>query len=418
MSTGHVKERLSEYIDGLLPDEEKKLLEEHLASCKECAEALGELKRTVSMLRDLDEVEPPAWFTQKVMEKVREEAQAEKNLFKKLLGPVRSFVPLEAVGAIAIAITVIVLFKGILPLIENTHKKTSPEMSVMELQDQIDQMKKESANMKQPVPEEKPSVRAPVVPFASAPAQKPETKKKITPRSPARSMKAENAPAGETEGGKGFAASPMITDKIGGMEDSASLGGRLKKEQIAETAVEMEADTASRPSSAEAPAPESVEEASKAVVPVQRTMKKSEQKKDSASAPETTEPAQPMRERRALAMDEEKDGHSFESTPPSLYKRRLAEQEKRLVRIHLNVISVDTVVQEITEIVHLAGGKVVKTEPEGDKMIVSLTIPDDKLHLLIEKLDMMGTILKKKMPSVAIEGSVDVRIEIRGKTTQ
>src|SRR5213592_1641931 len=52
-------ERLSEYIDGTLPDAERAALEAHLAGCTACRTTLDELRRVVARARALDD-RPPA----------------------------------------------------------------------------------------------------------------------------------------------------------------------------------------------------------------------------------------------------------------------------------------------------------------------------------------------------------------------
>jgi anti-sigma factor RsiW len=52
-------ERLSEYLDGGLRDAEREELEEHLASCDGCTDALEGLRRVVTTAQDLPDV-PPA----------------------------------------------------------------------------------------------------------------------------------------------------------------------------------------------------------------------------------------------------------------------------------------------------------------------------------------------------------------------
>jgi hypothetical protein len=65
--------QLSAYLDGELEEGEKKLVEEHLASCKSCAARFKELKTTVSFLRKTEEVEIPVKFQRRISEAVRAE---------------------------------------------------------------------------------------------------------------------------------------------------------------------------------------------------------------------------------------------------------------------------------------------------------------------------------------------------------
>ena len=47
MECKEVREKLSAYIEGIVPAEEKVLMEEHLRTCPGCKESLADLKRTI-----------------------------------------------------------------------------------------------------------------------------------------------------------------------------------------------------------------------------------------------------------------------------------------------------------------------------------------------------------------------------------
>ncbi len=53
ISCGQVLERLSDYLDGDLPPEERERVEAHLRGCDGCSRFGGEFKATVSALRRL-----------------------------------------------------------------------------------------------------------------------------------------------------------------------------------------------------------------------------------------------------------------------------------------------------------------------------------------------------------------------------
>jgi hypothetical protein len=104
------RKRLSDYIDGILPAEEDALVRSHITVCPQCRAALSELEKTVAHLRNLEEVEPPAWLTQEVMAKIKEERRTEKGIWKKLFHPLYIKLPLEAVAAVLIAATALYLY--------------------------------------------------------------------------------------------------------------------------------------------------------------------------------------------------------------------------------------------------------------------------------------------------------------------
>ncbi|MFA4828751.1 MAG: DUF2275 domain-containing protein [Thermodesulfovibrionales bacterium] len=118
MECNKVQEKLSALIDGILSQDKKMIVEEHLKSCEKCREALSELKKTIGHIKNQEEIEPPSWLTQKVMAKIRAEAEPKKGLFEKLFYPLHIKLPVGAVATIAIALTTIYIFKAIQPEIQ------------------------------------------------------------------------------------------------------------------------------------------------------------------------------------------------------------------------------------------------------------------------------------------------------------
>jgi hypothetical protein len=114
MACLHMKKKLSEYLDGALDAEEKAFVEEHMASCEDCADTFADLQKTVEHMRTLDEVEPPAWFTEKVMQRVRKEA-GKKSLLRKLFFPLHIKVPAEAFALVLVAVVAVYVFDAMRP---------------------------------------------------------------------------------------------------------------------------------------------------------------------------------------------------------------------------------------------------------------------------------------------------------------
>lgn len=110
MDCPRIKEMLSGYLDGALGPADNKVVEEHLASCAQCSVQLEDLRRTIAGLRGLDDVDPPAWFTQRVMARIREE-RPRGSLLRRLFFPLHVKVPLQTAATVLIAVATIYIFR-------------------------------------------------------------------------------------------------------------------------------------------------------------------------------------------------------------------------------------------------------------------------------------------------------------------
>jgi len=115
MQCNDIQEKLSAYIDGDISSEERMLIDKHLKSCQQCNETLAEMKKTTEYVRNLGDIEPPAWLTQKIMTKIRSEAGREKSIWQKLFYPLYIKLPVEAAVAVLLAVTTIYIFKTMQP---------------------------------------------------------------------------------------------------------------------------------------------------------------------------------------------------------------------------------------------------------------------------------------------------------------
>jgi hypothetical protein len=122
INCAHCNEQLSAYLDGIMTAEEKRLIEEHLSMCEHCSLALSELKKTQETLRNLEEVEPPPWFTQKIMSRVRKEAEPKKGLLQRLFFPLHIKIPVEALATCLIVILAVFVYRNTEPEIKAIHK--------------------------------------------------------------------------------------------------------------------------------------------------------------------------------------------------------------------------------------------------------------------------------------------------------
>jgi hypothetical protein len=100
-----IRHKLSEYIDDAVTPGERAAIEEHLATCTECADALRELRRTIEHIQGVEEIEPPAWMSGKIMAAVREDAERRRSLFRRLFFPLAVKIPLQTLVVLFVAVT-------------------------------------------------------------------------------------------------------------------------------------------------------------------------------------------------------------------------------------------------------------------------------------------------------------------------
>jgi Putative zinc-finger/Predicted integral membrane protein (DUF2275) len=98
-----VGERLPALLEGDISESEARELRGHLDSCDPCRRAYQNLEKSKKLLGNLTEVEPPPWFTQKIMARIEEESARKKGWLQKLFYPLHIKVPIEAVASLLIA---------------------------------------------------------------------------------------------------------------------------------------------------------------------------------------------------------------------------------------------------------------------------------------------------------------------------
>jgi hypothetical protein len=106
-----IENSLSLYAEGLLPAAEKLVAEKHLAECADCSKALADLKKVAAITQGLQEVEPPPWFKQRIMARVREEAE-KKSFAQKWFYPLRIKIPIQVMATIVIAILAVYIYRS------------------------------------------------------------------------------------------------------------------------------------------------------------------------------------------------------------------------------------------------------------------------------------------------------------------
>jgi len=130
MNCRDVAKILAAYVEEIVSSEEKNLVENHLSSCQGCRKAFEELKRTVALVRALEPVESPPWFTQKIMARVRSEQESRKSITQRMFYPLHIKVPLEAFATVLIAVAAVYLFKANEPEMKRIHIPPATEQAV------------------------------------------------------------------------------------------------------------------------------------------------------------------------------------------------------------------------------------------------------------------------------------------------
>jgi hypothetical protein len=115
MECKDIQKRLSAYIEKTVSLQLKTAIDKHLKQCKRCRQDLADLKKTIGYVQQLKEVEPPPWLAQKVMARVRAEAEERPGIIKRLFYPLHIKLPLEAIAVIFVAVGAIYIFKMVQP---------------------------------------------------------------------------------------------------------------------------------------------------------------------------------------------------------------------------------------------------------------------------------------------------------------
>ena len=106
-----IEEKLSAYIEGDLPVDEKSKIAEHLPSCARCSSILNELNKTVDCLGALDKIDSPPWFEQKIMQRIREE-HGKQGLWRTFFYPLHVKIPVQALAAGLIIVLAVQVFRN------------------------------------------------------------------------------------------------------------------------------------------------------------------------------------------------------------------------------------------------------------------------------------------------------------------
>lgn len=100
-----IRELLSALLDNAVTAVERQRVETHLAACPRCREALAGLERTVALLRNQGEVEPPPWLASRIMARIADEPAAHRSFWQRLFQPWPVKMPLQVMALLVLCVT-------------------------------------------------------------------------------------------------------------------------------------------------------------------------------------------------------------------------------------------------------------------------------------------------------------------------
>ena len=111
MDCQKAQDLLSEYVDGILGDNEASMVKRHLDDCPDCRTTYESMVKVMGHMNRMENVDEPSDFLEKVNARLDKESTW-KEFVRRLFFPLKIKLPLE-LAAVAVAIALIVHFSGI-----------------------------------------------------------------------------------------------------------------------------------------------------------------------------------------------------------------------------------------------------------------------------------------------------------------
>jgi len=372
MTCKEIEERLPAYLEGALPEEERRRVAEHLASCPSCTRAMEDLRTATGLVQELEEVEPPPWLKQKIMTRVREEAAPKRGILRALFFPLHIKLPVQALAMVLVAVLAVHIYRTGEPE-RRAVDLPAPPVQVLE--------KKEAPA------EAQRAVGPSPAPAGQQQAAHPEPAGKGAPASsPGREMPRRQANA---EGGSAFAPPPGGRTEARHFDRAASPGAGTRAD---EGARDFAAPTGR--SAPEHPAPEAAREAGgtdigEATKSRQQAVFQSKRKDVSESAPGAA------REETAAAS-------------PSLE----AAARPPVLDLVLRVRDPATAADLAERALRASDARNVRRRSGSDGILLSADLREGALPGLLKRLRALGDLQVSETAPAAKGGAVAVRIRV------
>jgi hypothetical protein len=335
-------------------------VEEHLKECRLCAADLDDLRKVVGHLHKLEQVDPPPWFTQKVMSRVRE-AGEKKGLFAWLAAPMYIKLPVGALATVALAVTTYFVLHGVIQEMPVEKEKQRQEVSSPALASAPAKAEKPSKPATERQAVKADSMRAKAIEPAARPAERA-----MKYEAPVRSAKSVAVPGTES----GYAPAPPAEYKA-----SAPAPSR---------APDLRAGTS-------APAAQY------------------ERKYDHAGSV--------MKSKKAMAAPGYSTASRDMAAKSSEGEYRAARQERPLIEnvpiaFHMTAADPTDAGRKVADALRQFNGKNIRTEPGEGRLIVKADLQINFVDPLYEKLKAIGKVREQRAPQLTDVNSVAVAVEI------
>ena len=111
MDCHKAQDLLSEYVDGVLGDNEASMVKRHLDDCADCRSTYESMVKVIGHMNHMESIDEPADFLNKVNARLERESTW-KEFVHRLFFPLKIKLPLELAAA-AVVIALIIHFSGI-----------------------------------------------------------------------------------------------------------------------------------------------------------------------------------------------------------------------------------------------------------------------------------------------------------------
>ena len=362
MTCNEIENRLPAYLEDILSPEEQKSIAGHLTSCPRCSRAFADLKKAEQLVHGLGEVEPPPFFEQRIMARVREEAGQKQGILRRLFYPLHIKVPIQALATLLVAVLAIYVYQT-----------GDPEMKQMApLPIPLTELGKGQVTAESPKTLVSPSA---VTPVKRAPAgDLPEkTRQRFVAPPSENSGKAERTTDSRT---------PMREERPAAVETAAPVMAVREKEvpPVSAEALSKAQDRAGR--------------------------------QDAEQAPKTLLPEQKRKEKMADTGAAAGESRKTMSAPSPSRMSAGAAIKRSVMDLTIQVGDTDVAIREIEARLGQVNARIIERQHRKGSEFLKAEIAAQNVAALLELLEAIGRVNLETSPLVVPDGNVTVSIKI------